>query len=84
MGTIAAVITLLSALASIWLIYAKRKKTPTPEEQRADVDLETQEAMEQVTRFRQEGKNAEADAILRSLHDRATDGLCDHKQPPNS
>lgn len=78
LATIAAVITLLSALVGLWAWWLKRKRAPTPEERKDDVRQQFQDSFRNVYELRIQGNHAEADAMLRRMSNTSTANILQH------
>jgi len=65
-----AIIGLIGTLVSVWLFYARRKRTPTPMEREDDIDNKYAYEQEQLRKMERIGDFAGADALRRRMRER--------------
>lgn len=61
------ILSLIAGIVGLLLWWAKRKRSPTPDERRQDVRQQYHDSLENVHHLRSLGNHAEADAMLRRL-----------------
>ena len=63
--TVAVVLSILSGLISLLIIYARRRRSPTIEERKDDITLEATDTLSEIHTLRKAGDHAGAESLLR-------------------
>ena len=69
MSELGAIAAAIAAVVGLWLWYVKRRKSPTKEERRDDLESELAGIERDLVEARRRGDHARADALLERLRD---------------